>query len=79
MLLAQKKPATNKQIADTLLAIDNVIKYETITDNLEQKLKDSGFKGDFFWLNKWQRFNTLWTIYLRRNGKNFKFYEKQSL
>jgi hypothetical protein len=43
-----EKPATNKQIADTLLAIDNVIKYETITDNLEQKLKDSGFKVDFF-------------------------------
>lgn len=43
-----EKPVVNKQIADTLLAIDNVIKYETITDNLEQKLKDSGFKGDFF-------------------------------
>lgn len=43
-----EKPLVNKQIADTLLAIDNVMKYETITDTLEQKLKDSGFKGDIF-------------------------------
>lgn len=43
-----EKPIINKQIADTLLAIDNVMKYENLTDNLEQRLKDSGFKGDFF-------------------------------
>jgi tRNA U54 and U55 pseudouridine synthase Pus10 len=43
-----EKPVINKQISDCLVCIDSIIKYENIADNLEQKLKDFGFKGDFF-------------------------------
>ena len=43
-----EKPLINKQISDCLVCIDSIVKYENIADNLEQKLKDSGFKGDFF-------------------------------
>jgi hypothetical protein len=43
-----EKAVVNKQIADTLLSVDSIIKYENITDNLEERLKNFGFKGDLF-------------------------------
>lgn len=43
-----EKPIIIKTISDVLVSLESISKYENLTDNLGQKLKDLGFKGDFF-------------------------------
>lgn len=43
-----EKPIIIKTISDSLVSLESISKYENLTDNLGQKLKDLGFKGDFF-------------------------------
>lgn len=43
-----EKPAVVKQISDILVALESVSKYEKMADSMEEMLRKSGFKGDFF-------------------------------
>lgn len=43
-----EKPIIIKTISDSLVSLESISKYENLTDNLGQKLKDLGYKGDFF-------------------------------
>lgn len=43
-----EKPIIIKTISDSLVSLESISKYENLADNLGQKLKDLGFKGDFF-------------------------------
>ena len=43
-----EKPIIAKKIADVLLSVENVIKIEQMSDSMEEMIKKTGFKGDFF-------------------------------